>query len=132
MYTMKEVCEKLNISYQTLKFYCNEGLVPNLKRDKNNHRIFDDKDLNWLKGLLCLRKCGMSIKDMKIYMEYCLEGKDSIPQRQTMLEHTKKQLLKQLEEINQSIQYIDTKQQFYLDVINNKIKYTSNIVKQQD
>lgn len=28
MYSMKETCEKLNISYETLKYYCNEGLIP--------------------------------------------------------------------------------------------------------
>lgn len=37
MYTMKQACELTKLSYETLKFYCNEGLVPNVKRDKNNH-----------------------------------------------------------------------------------------------
>lgn len=36
MYTMMQVCRELDLTYQTLKFYCNEGLVPNVKRDKNN------------------------------------------------------------------------------------------------
>ena len=31
MYTTKEVCEVVGISYETLKFYCKEGLVPNVK-----------------------------------------------------------------------------------------------------
>lgn len=44
-YSMKQACEKTNLTYDTLKFYCNEGLVPNVKRDKNNYRIFDDKDI---------------------------------------------------------------------------------------
>lgn len=130
MYTMKETCVKLNIPYQTLKYYCNEGLVPNLKRDKNNHRIFDDNDISWLQGLLCLKKCGMSIKDMKLYMQYCLIGKESIPQRQKMLEKTKEKLLKQIEEYNNSLQYIHNKQQYYNDVLNNKIEYSSYIIKQ--
>lgn len=34
MYTMMQVCRELDMTYQTLKFYCNEGLVPNVKRDK--------------------------------------------------------------------------------------------------
>ena len=106
MYTMKDICKELNITYETLKFYCNEGLVPNLKRDKNNHRIFDEDNLNWLRGLLCLRKCGMSIKDMKLYMEYCLQGQSSISQRQNMLENTRKELLLRKEEIEECLNYI--------------------------
>lgn len=30
MYTTMQVCRKLGMTYQTLKYYCNEGLVPNV------------------------------------------------------------------------------------------------------
>ena len=40
MYSMKQTCEKVGMSYQTLKFYCNQGLIPNVQRDKNNYRIY--------------------------------------------------------------------------------------------
>ena len=126
---MKDICKELNITYETLKFYCNEGLVPNLKRDKNNHRIFDEDNLNWLRGLLCLRKCGMSIKDMKLYMEYCLQGQSSISQRQNMLENTREELLLRKEEIEECLNYIDKKQKYYNDVIDGKIEYSSYIIK---
>ena len=33
MYSMKETCALTNMTYENLKFYCNEGLVPNVKRD---------------------------------------------------------------------------------------------------
>lgn len=57
MYTMQECCKKTGLSYDTLKFYCNEGLVPNVKRDKNNnYRIFNDNDIDWIKSLVCLKK----------------------------------------------------------------------------
>ena len=46
MYTMKQACKKAGMTYETLKFYCNEGLVPNVKRDKNNYRLFDDADMD--------------------------------------------------------------------------------------
>ncbi|MFU7514536.1 MerR family DNA-binding transcriptional regulator [Clostridium sp. HCS.1] len=41
MYSMKETCAKTGLSYDTIKFYCNEGLISNVKRDKNNYRVFD-------------------------------------------------------------------------------------------
>ena len=67
MCTMKEACEEVGMTYETLKFYCKEGLVPNVKRDQNNYRDFDERNIAWLKSLQCLRNCGLSIKDMKIY-----------------------------------------------------------------
>ena len=45
MYTMKEACAKTGLSYETLKFYCIQGLVPNVKRDSQNRRIFSDRDI---------------------------------------------------------------------------------------
>ena len=30
MYTMMQVCKETDMTYQALKFYCNEGLVPNV------------------------------------------------------------------------------------------------------
>ena len=129
MYTPKEVCQQVGISYETLKFYCKEGLVPEVKRDKNNYRIFDEKNIAWLKGLQCLRKCGMSIKDMKLYMNYCIEGPSTIPQRKEMLNESKKSLLKKINEINECIDFIDNKQSFYDEVLDGKIEYISNLTK---
>lgn len=128
MYTTKEACEQAGISYETLKFYCKEGLVPDVKRDKNNYRIFDKKNIAWLKGLHCLRKCGMSIKDMKLYMNYCLEGPSTIPQRKEMLDKTKTALLSKMNEINECINFIDNKQSFYDGVLDGKIDYMSNLI----
>ena len=128
MYTMKEVCQKVDMTYETLKFYCNESLVPNVQRDKNNHRIFDENTVNWISSLSCLKKCGMSIQDMKKYLAYCLQGKSSIPQRKEMLAIQRKFLVNKINELNESINYIDWKQNFYDDVLNDKIPYKSYLI----
>lgn len=132
MYTMKETCKKVGMTYETLKFYCNEGLVPNVKRDKNNYRIFDDRDINWLNNLSCLKKCGMSIQDMKIYLSLCLKGESTIPERKIMLNEQKGDLMNRILELNECVDFIDNKQQFYDDVLLGKVKYNSNLIKIED
>lgn len=129
MCTMKEVCEQINMPYETLKYYCKEGLVPNVKRDKNNYRNFDEANIAWLKGLQCLRKCGLSIQEMKQYMSFCMEGPSTIPQRKEMLETTREHLLDQIEEIKKSIDYIDQKQEYYDQVLEGIVPYSSNLTK---
>lgn len=106
----------------------NEGLIPNVKRDKNNYRIFDENNVNWISSLSCLKKCGMSINDMKKYLAYCLEGKSSIPKRKEMLAIQKEFLIKKINELNESINYINWKQNFYDDVINGKKPYESYLI----
>lgn len=132
MYSMKEACEKVNMSYETLKFYCNQGLVPNVKRDKNNRRIFDDRDIAWIQSLSCLKNCDMSIAEMKVYIDLCLQGEASIPERKVILEKKREQLVKSIEELQKSIDYIDWKQGFYDDVLSGKIKYFSNLVNMEE
>ena len=132
MYTMKEACRQTNLPYETLKFYCNQGLVPNVKRDINNHRIFDEKDIAWINSLNCLKNCGMSIKEMKEYLELCLKGESTIPERKHILEIKRKSLTEQLKQIQNSIDYIDWKQSFYDDVLSGKTKYYSNLINTEE
>lgn len=127
MYSMKKACQLTGLSYDTIKFYCNKGLVPNVKRDKNNYRIFDQATIEWLKSLSCLKNCGMSIAEMKEYLDLCLEGPLSIPQRQLMLLEKKDSLLENLQSLQEALNYIDNKQQFYKDVLDKKIEYVSNL-----
>lgn len=74
-YTMMQACREVGMTYQTLKYYCNEGLVPNVKRDKNNRRVFDERDVEWVRSLGCLKRCGLSIEEMREYLQMCLEGR---------------------------------------------------------
>lgn len=129
LYTMKEVCDNVGMTYETLKFYCNKGLVPNIKRNENNHRVFDENDLKWISSLSCLKKCGMSIKEMLEYLELCLEGQSSIPSRQNILEKKREALVEQIKELEKSVAYIDWKQNFYNDVLTGKTKYYSNLIR---
>lgn len=128
IYTMTETCRETGMSYQGLKFYCNEGLVPNVKRDRINRRIFDEHDIAWIKSLQCLRECGMSIAEMKEYTRLCLEGVSSIPERKDILMRKKTQLQESIAALNASVEYIDAKQEFYDEVLSGEREYISNLL----
>lgn len=128
MYTMKDVCRETGMRYETLKFYCNEGLIPNVKRNTSNYRVFDDRDVAWIKSLSCLKNCGMSIQEMKEYIKLCLEGEPSIPDRKQILSKKREELLEKMEALQESIDYIDAKQSFYDGVLSGKIQYYSNLL----
>ena len=132
MYTMMQVCRELDMTYQTLKYYCNEGLIPGVKRDENNRRIFDEKDVKWIKDLTCLKKCGMSILEMKEYLELCLQGESTIMQRKEMLAKKREALLGSIKELENSVAYIDWKQNFYDEVLSGARPYVSNLIRKEE
>ena len=127
MYSMKQTCELTGMNYETLKYYCNEELILNVQRDKNNRRIFSDNDIAWINSLACLKKCGMSIKEMKEYLALCLLGQATIPQRKIILERKRNALLMSIDELQKSVDYIDWKQSFYDDVLSGKIVDNSHL-----
>ena len=131
-YTMMQTCKETDMTYQALKYYCNEGLVPNVKRDDNNRRIFDERDVKWIKDLVCLKICGMSIKEMKEYLDLCLQGPSTIPERKVMLAEKKKALQAQIAELNEYVDYIDWKQNFYDEVQSGKRPYISNLIQVEE
>ena len=128
MYTMKEACTLTNMTYENLKFYCNEGLVPNVKRDSRNYRVFDKHDIKWIQSLNCLKRCDMSIAEMKEYLALCMDGEGTIPERKMILAEKKETLLQSIAELQKSVAYIDWKQGFYDDVLSGKTAYYSNLV----
>jgi len=127
LYTMKLACEQTGLSYETLKFYCNQGLVPNVKRDSQNRRIFSDKDIAWINSLSCLKNCNMGIAEMKEYLQLCLQGQATIPERKVILERKRRELELERQRIQDSIAYIDWKQGFYDDILSGKQEYFSNL-----
>lgn len=128
MYSMKEACTLTNMTYENLKFYCNEGLVPNVKRDRRNYRVFDEHDIKWIQSLNCLKSCGMSIAEMKQYLALCMEGEGTIPERKVILAEKKETLLQSMTELQKAVAYIDWKQRFYDDVLSGKTVYYINLV----
>lgn len=129
MYSMKECCQMTGLNYDTLKFYCNEGLIPNVKRGKNNFRLFDDNDINWIKSLICLKKCNFSLKEMKTYINLCLKGKDSILERKQMLLEHRKQVEQQIESLKNTISFIDKKNELYDKFLSGELEYFSYLIK---
>lgn len=132
LYTMLQACRETGMTYQALKFYCNEELVPNVKRDKNNRRVFDARDIAWINSLTRLKKCGMSIQEMKDSLALCLQGEQTIPQRKKMLAQKQAALRETMRELQESIAYIDWKQNFYDEVLSGQRPYESNLIQSKE
>lgn len=124
-----QVCRVLDMTYQTLKFYCNEGLIPNVKRDNNNRRIFDERDVKWIKDLICLKKMrheysGNERISGTLYAGriYHTSSKRTACKKQEALRVT-------IKELEDSVAYIDRKQNFYGEVLSGKRPYVSNLIR---
>lgn len=110
----------------TRPHYTDKGLTPSLIRDENNKRLFNDASLQWLAGAKKLKTCGMSIDNIKKYVDLCLEGESTINQRYELIAAQKEEVLRKYEEMKQMRDYIIAKEQHYRDIIDGKIEDDTN------
>lgn len=101
------------LTYYALKFYCNRGLIPGVKRNEIGQRVFDRADVKWVETLACLKKCGMSIKEMQRYVELCLMGDASLPERQEMLRERLTAIAVAMDDLEEARQYVERKLAWY-------------------
>ena len=122
MYTIKEVADKMEISEHTLRFWAKSGFFPFLKRNHNNIRLFSDNDLEWVKIVKCLRSVGTENKAIKKYIDLCIIGDSTIPERYEIIKTTKNKALQQMEELKKQLELLDYKENFYQNLMKNNLK----------
>ncbi|MGQ2286944.1 MerR family transcriptional regulator [Leuconostoc suionicum] len=86
MYTINDVAQIFSVSPYTLRFYAKKELFPNIVRDKQNTRLFSDKDLEYVEMVLALRHAGMSLPSIKNYIDLCALGDQSIIERLNIIQ----------------------------------------------
>ncbi|WP_233277422.1 MerR family transcriptional regulator [Paenibacillus durus] len=112
-YTIGQVAEKSNLSIHTLRYYEKEGILPFIKRNESGIRIYEDEHIEWLKFICCLRETGMSISQLKEFVELTVQGDATTEERIQMLELQKKTVQDQVNTLMSYIGMIDFKIDMY-------------------
>ena len=121
-YTVKEVAQIMKISAHTVRYYDNEGLIPFVSRTQSNVRMFSEYDLSWIRTVHCLRATNLSINDIKKYIDLCLKGNKTIPQRAKIIFNQEKNLKEHLKQLQEQMKVLQIKKKYYTNLLKNKSK----------
>lgn len=113
IYTVGEVAKQLNVAPSTLRYYDKEGLLPYVERSGGGIRVFKDEDLSWLKTIECLKKTGMPIKDIKTFIDYCMEGDSRIDERLSIIKSQRDSVIEQMKEMQEMLDMLNFKCWYY-------------------
>lgn len=113
VYTVGEAANRLGVAPSTLRYYDKEGLLPFVERSSGGIRMFKDSDFEWLQVIGCMKKAGMSLEDIRQYIELALRGDDTIDARLSMFRHQREVLLDRMEELRQTLETVEYKCWFY-------------------
>ncbi len=113
VYTVGEMAKRLDIPASTLRYYDKEGLLPFVERSSGGIRMFRETDIEWLQVIRCMKKAGMSVKDIRQYIEMALQGDDTIDLRLHMFLRQREVLQQQMAELQKTMAMVDYKCWFY-------------------
>lgn len=113
LYTVGEMAKKLNVAPSTLRYYDKEGLLPFVERSDGGIRMFKDEDFEWLHIIECLKKTGMSIKDIKTFIDWCIEGDSTIEQRLQLIDRQREAVQSQITQMQETLKTLDYKHWYY-------------------
>lgn len=113
VYTVGEIAKKLHVAPSTLRYYSKEGLLPFVERSNGGIRVFKDSDYEWLSIIDCLKKTGMPIKDIKTFIDLCMQGDDTIDERMELVEQQRQNVIHQIEQMQENLKILDYKKWYY-------------------
>ncbi|XXM72683.1 MerR family transcriptional regulator [Lysinibacillus sphaericus] len=117
MYRIKEITEKTGLTGPTLRYYEKEGVLPFVERDGRGNRIYNDRNIEWIRFILAMLSTGMPIAELKKYVELYKQGDSTLMERkQLMITHKQKveedlkETYRYLEQINYKLALYDMKE----------------------
>lgn len=113
--TINEVAKKTGLTPYTLRYYAREGLFDFVERSSNSigTRLFKESDLEFIYIIKCLKHAGLSIKDIKSFVDWTIEGDTTIEERLLMFQERQKELEKQIAELQEVLDVVKYKTWYY-------------------
>ena len=112
-YSIGEAARITGIAISTLRYYDREGMFPEMMRSSGGIRIFSDKEISILRVVECLKSAGMSIKEIKEFLFWCQEGDSSLQKRRDMFRYRLKEVKKQIEALQNTMNTLQYKCWYY-------------------
>ena len=83
--TIKEVCEKYNLTPDTLRYYERVGVIPEVHRTKGGNRDYTEEDISWVENAVCMRSAGVPVEMLIEYVKLFQEGDSTFKARRDLL-----------------------------------------------
>ena len=113
-YSIKEASQLCGLPESTLRYYETIGIIKPIDRNPSSgHRVFSEDDINLIIGVACLNATGMSIEDMKVYLENVSGGNRYARDQIKLLETQKKCLAEEERSLKLRRRYVDIKIEYW-------------------
>lgn len=113
-YTIKEAAALTGLPASTLRYYESIGVIAPVGRgESSKHRAYTEKDMNLLVGVACLAATGMSVNDMRQYVENGKLGTAAADEQIALLSERAERLAEEARLVTIRQRYVNLKIEYW-------------------
>lgn len=112
---IKRFSELTELSLHTLRYYEKIGLLKNVKRNSSGHRVYTDKDADWVAFIKKLKETSMPLETILEYASLRELGSSTVQSRQEILEKHRSNLKEHIRLQKSHLRALEQKIQLYKD-----------------
>ncbi len=131
MDTIGQVSEMFGLPISTLRYYDKEGLFPDMQRE-SGIRKFSEKEIEALRVIECLKKSGLEIKAIKQFMQWCVLGSETYPQRRELFLKQREIVEAEIERMNRVLDMLKFKCWYYEEAMKDGNEERLSAMKPED
>lgn len=90
--TIKEVCEKYDITPDTLRYYERVGVIPEVSRTAGGIRNYSEADIKWVENAICMRSAGVPVEMIIEYVKLFMMGDSTFEARCNLLKEARAEI----------------------------------------
>ena len=108
-----DISKMYGISQDTLRYYDKAGLLPFVKKNQAGRRIFTEDDLGYIEVIDCLKRSGIPVKEIAKFMDWCVEGDKTLPQRYAFMVEQEAALERKIQDLQAQLDFLRWKKWYY-------------------
>lgn len=118
-YTIREAARACGLAESTLRYYESIGIMHKIKRDPSSRqRLYNEDDLNKLSSIACMNAIGMSLENMREYIQHLDKGSKGADIEIQLLKTQQEILRKEAARLKVRQRYVKLKVNYWLAVKN--------------
>lgn len=115
--TIGQVAKMMSLPVSTIRYYDKEGMIPNVVKDSNGRRKFDEENIDTLRIIECLKVSGMPLADIKQFIILVKQGDRTLFERAQLFNNLGKTLKHEMEKLEKTLKIIEYKQEYYKEAL---------------
>ena len=113
LYTVGEMAKRIGVPASTLRYYDKEGLLPFVERSQSGNRMFTDNDYGYFRIIDCLKRSGLTIREIREFIDLSKRGDETLAQRLELFQSRRQAVLEQMQALQKTLDVLEYKCWYY-------------------